>query len=337
MSACEDQSSGQSRPTRLNVTSVITVVVESRLVVDEIQALGTARANESIEIRPRVASLIQRIDFEEGEFVKKGDLLIELENSEIAAGLALAEAQLAESKSIYARSQSLASSQAISASNLDQLFAQVKINEAQVQAARARLSNTRIAAPFSGVVGLRRVSPGNFVNTQTVITTLDDVRKIKLDFSVPETFLNAVERGMRILGRSVVYPGKVFEGTVTSIDTRLDTVSRAVQVRATIPNEDGMLKPGMFMTVDLQRDDGEAIVAPEQALVPEGSMQFVFVVKGDIVEKRAVEIGRRIPGLVVINSGLSVGERIVSEGTSKIRDGSTIRELGNREASSADL
>ena len=347
MSACEDQSSRQSRPIRPNVATVITVEIESRLVVDEIQALGTARANESIEIRPRVASLIQRIDFEEGEFVKKGDLLVELENSEIAAGLALAEAELAESKSIYVRSQSLASSQAISASNLDQLIAQVKINEAQVQAARARLSNTRIAAPFSGVVGLRRVSPGSFVNSQTVITTLDDVRKIKLDFSVPETFLNAVEDGMRILGRSVVYPGKVFEGTVTSIDTRLDTVSRAVQVRATIPNEDGLLKPGMFMTVDLQRDDGEVIVAPEQALVPEGSMQFVYVVNGDIVEKRVVEIGRRTPGLVVINGGLSVGDRIVSEGTSKIRDGATIldvgsvdagnRESGNKKVGNADL
>ena len=125
MSACEDQSSRQSRPIHPNVATVITVEIESRLVVDEIQALGTARANESIEIRPRVASLIQRIDFEEGEFVKKGDLLVELENSEIAAGLALAEAELAESKSIYVRSQSLASSQAISASNLDQLIAQV--------------------------------------------------------------------------------------------------------------------------------------------------------------------------------------------------------------------
>jgi len=303
---------------------VVTAQVELRPMVDEIEALGTARANESIEIQPRVASLIDHIDFEEGQMVKKGDLLVELENNEIVAGLAVAEASLSESRSIYQRSKSLATSQAISASNLEQLLAQVQVDKAQVEAARARLANTLILAPFDGRVGLRRVSPGSFVNTSTVITTLDDVSRIKLDFSVPETFLTVVKEGMDIIAHSLVYPDREFLGTVSSVDTRLDPVSRSVQVRALIPNTEGMLKPGMFLTVDLQRDRGDVLVAPEQAIVPEGTRQFVYVVKDGKVEKRPVILGRRVPGFVTIEAGLEAGEEIVTEGTHKIRDGSGV-------------
>ena len=328
-SACSDEPAGNARggwgggaPTQ-----VVTSTIEMQNLVDEIQALGTANAYESVEIRSRIPSLVDSVAFEEGQLVTKGELLVELESKEIVAGLALAEASLSESRSLYERNQSLSASQAISASNLDQLLAEVKVNEAQVEAARARLANSRIMAPFSGRVGLRRVSPGSFVNNTTVITTLDDVSQIKLDFSVPETFLTVVEDGMTIFAESVVYPGRVFEGRVASIDTRLDPVSRAVQVRAVIPNDDGAIKPGMFMTVDLQRNRGDVLVAPEQAIVPEGSVQYVFVVNDGVAEKRAVTLGRRIPGFVVISDGLAAGEIVVTEGTGKIREGSAVESL----------
>jgi len=316
-------------------TAVITSTVEMQSLVDEIQALGTANANESVEIRSRIPSLVDRVDFEEGEIVNKGHLLVELESKEIVAGLALAEASLSEAVTLYNRNKSLSATQAISASNLDQLLAEVKVNEAQVEAANARLANSRILAPFSGRVGLRRVSPGSFVNNATVITTLDDVSTIKLDFSVPETFVTVVKDGMTIHARSVVYPDRVFEGVVASIDTRLDPVSRAVQVRAIIPNDDGAIKPGMFMTVDLQRNRGDVLVAPEQAIVPEGSVQYVFVVNEGIVEKRAVVLGRRIPGYVVISEGLSAGDVVVTEGTGKIRDGSAVESLDSAAATTS--
>ncbi len=322
--ACGEEPPASSRGGWGAAAKVVTAEVELRPMVDEIEALGTARANESIELQPRVASLIDRVIFEEGQTVRKGDLLVELENKEILAGLAVAEAALSESRSIYQRSKSLATSQAISASSLEQLLAQVQVDEAQVEAARARLANTRILAPFDGRVGLRRVSPGSFVNTSTVITTLDDVSKIKLDFSVPETFLTAVREGMDIVAHSLVYPDREFLGTVSSVDTRLDPVSRSVQARAVIPNSDGILKPGMFLTVDLQRDRGNVLVAPEQAIVPEGTRQFVYVVKDGKAEKRGVVLGRRVPGFVTIESGLEAGEEIVTEGTHKIRDGSGV-------------
>ena len=208
----------------------------------------------------------------------------------------------------------------------------MKVDEAQVEAARARLANTRIRAPFAGRVGLRRVSPGSFVDTSTVITTLDDVSLIKLDFSVPETFLTVVDEGMSILAQSIVFPDRVFEGAVLSIDTRLDPISRAVQVRAILPNDDGALKPGMFLTVDLQRDQGEVLVAPEQSIVPEGTRQYVFVVKDGVAEKRAVTIGRRIPGFVVISDGLNAGEAVITEGTGKVRDGGPVELIGQATA-----
>jgi membrane fusion protein, multidrug efflux system len=318
------------------VTDAATVVVTQRVelqpMVDKIEALGTATANESVEIRPRIASLVEEIAFADGQKVKKGDLLIQLEDDETVAGLALAQASLSESRSLYNRSKSLADTKAISASTLEQLLAQVKVNEAQVEAAKARLDNTSIRAPFDGRIGLRRVSPGSFVDTTTVITTLDDVSRIKLDFSVPETFLTVLSVGMNIAAHSPVYPGRVFAGNVASIDTRLDPVTRAIQVRAIIPNPDDALKPGMFLSVDLQRDRGKVLVAPEQAIVPEGEKQYVFVVNNGVAEKRVVELGRRIPGFVAIENGLTEGEAVITEGTNKVRDGLKVSTPGGASA-----
>jgi len=324
--ACEQEQAGGPGP-RDRTAIVVTERVELQAMIDEIQALGTANANESIDIQSRISSVVERIVFREGQLVATGDLLVELENDEIDAGLAVAEAALSESRSLYNRSQNLAESQAISASGLEQLLAQVQVHEAQVVAARARLDNTVIRAPFSGRIGLRRVSPGSFVNTSTIITTLDDVSKIKLDFSVPETFLTVLSEGMNIVAHSLVYPDQEFLGIVQSIDTRLDPISRSVRVRAIIPNPDAALKPGMFLTVDLQRDRGDVLLAPEQAIVPEGSAQFVYVVLDGIVEKRTVILGRRIPGFVVIDEGLNAGDTVVTEGTHKLRDGTAIKVI----------
>jgi membrane fusion protein (multidrug efflux system) len=334
LSACGEEPQNRPAGGWGGAAKVVTERIELQPLVDEIEALGTAKANESIEIRPRISSLVTRILFEEGQYVEEGDLLVELENSEILAGLALAEASLSESRSLYNRSKELESTQAISASNLETLLAQVKVDEANVEAARAKLRNTRVRAPFSGRLGLRNVSPGSFVDSDTVITTLDDVSVIKLDFSVPEAFVNVVREDMSIVAQSLVFPDMEFGGTVASIDTRLDPVSRAIAVRAVIPNDDGRLKPGMFMTVDLQRDRGDVLLAPEQAIVPEGTRQFVYVVADGIAERRQVRLGRRIPGYVVVSEGLAAGDTVVTEGTHKVRDGSQVESFDANVAAS---
>lgn len=309
---------------------VVATALQKEVLVDEIQALGTAGANESVAIKPRVASIVTRIAFEEGQHVNEGDLLVELENSEIRAGLAVAEAALSESRGLYNRSLTLASTQAISASNLEQLQASMQVNLAQVAAAKARLANTSIRAPFKGRIGLRRVSPGSFVDSSSIITTLDDTEIIKLDFSIPEAFLSVVAEGMNIVATSLVYPDQPFAGRVASIDTRLDPVARSVQVRATLPNPDGLLKPGMFLTVNLQRDRGAVLLAPEAAIVPERGLQYVYLVVDGKARLQEVTLGRRAPGWVEIVAGASEGDLLIVEGTHKVRDGTTVDVVAER-------
>lgn len=332
LAACEKEQDVAAYSSFGGAVKVVTQQVQLQHIVDEIEALGTARANESVEIQPRISSLIEKIAFKEGQFIAAGTILVQLEDNEIVAGLAVAKASLSESQSLYNRSKSLADTQAISASNLEELLAQVRVDEAQVEAAKARLEHTIIRAPFAGRVGLRRVSPGSFVSNSTVITTLDDVSKIKLDFSVPEAFLMVLSEGMSISAQSLVYPDREFNGTVASIDTRLDPISRAVLVRAIIPNSDELLKPGMFMSVALKRDRGELVVAPEEAIVPEGNSQYVFVVTDGVAQKRLVQLGRRIPGFVAIDAGLAPGESVITEGTHKVRDGTQVEVSGQKTA-----
>jgi membrane fusion protein, multidrug efflux system len=165
------------------------------------------------------------------------------------------------------------------------------------------------------------VSPG------TVITTLDDSSVIKLDFSVPEVFLATLQEGLEISARTSAYPETEFKGKVSSIDSRLDPVSRAIVVRARIDNKDGRLKPGMFMTVKLIRSDVPALMLPEEALVPEGERKFVFAVRDGKAVRIEVQTGRRRPGEVEITSGLEDGDVIVTEGTQKIRDGAPVKAM----------
>ena len=332
---CGDGRDAAGREPQQDSVKVVARIVEPQRLVDEVQALGTARANESVEIKPRVSSIVTRVAFEEGQLVESGDLLVELENSEIRAGLAVAEAALSESRSAYRRSDSLSGTAAISAASLEQLRAAMQVDEAEVEAAKARLENTVIRAPFSGRIGLRRISPGSFVDTSTIITTLDDTETIKLDFTIPETFLTVVRSGMNIVARSLVYPDQAFAGEVSSIDTRLDPVARSVQVRAMLPNPEGLLKPGMFLTVDLQRDRGDVLVAPEEAIVPERDEQYVFAVIDGKAVKRRVTLGRRIPGKVEIIEGIAAGEVVITEGTHKVQDGADVEVVRRHAADGA--
>jgi membrane fusion protein (multidrug efflux system) len=294
-----------------------------------VEALGTAKANESVEIRPQVSQPIRAIHFEEGQRVEAGQILVELDNAEARADVAVARANLIDMENKFRRARDLYESRSVSASELDQRRAQRDAARAELNAAEARLSDSDVRAPFAGRVGLRYVSLGSLVTPQTIITTLDDTDTIKLDFDVPETWLARLARGLPVEARSAAWPDEGFRGLVASIDTRVDPVSRTVTVRALIPNEAEHLRPGMFLTVTLLREDVVALVVPEQAIVPEQSQQFVFVV-GDAqrIEKREVRTGRRRPGQVEILAGLAEGERVVAEGTQKARAGKTVEVVG---------
>jgi membrane fusion protein (multidrug efflux system) len=252
-------------------------------------------------------------------------MLVELDGVQARADLAVAEAVLAESRSQYQRSRELYSTKVLSDSQIEQIESTFKANEARVASARSRVSDTVIRAPFDGRTGLRRISVGSLISPGTVITTLDDTSTIKLDFTIPETFLAVVTPGLEITAGSVAYPEARFDGRVASVDSRVDPATRSVTVRAVLPNPEGLLKPGMFLTVRLSRGAIDALLVPEHALVPEQGDVFVFVVNDGSAEKRRVRIGERRVGDVQVVEGLVAGELVVTEGTQKLRDGAPVR------------
>ena len=320
-------------PTSTPAIPVVAAIVESREISDRIEAIGTARANESIEVTARVSNTVTRIGFTEGAVVEKGQVLVELESSEARARLEAARADLVEIRSQLQRTEELIRSKAVSQSQLDQQRAQVQAAEARLNAAESVLRDHTLRAPFAGRVGLRRVSVGALVSPGDVVTTLDDISQMKLDFAVPESYLAALEAGLPINASSAAYPGETFQGKVQTIGSRIDPVTRTVTVRASISNEEGRLRPGMFMTVALEKNPRDGGVVPEIALVPEGQHKYVFLLQGDEAIQREVEIGTRLPGYVEIVSGLDAGEEIVVEGTQSLRHGSTVRRV---EAPSGD-
>jgi len=314
---------------------VVTARVENVPLAIQIEALGTARASEAVNITSKIANTITAVRFTEGQRVQRGDVLVELDAAQARADLAAAEAALKESESTFKRSRDLYARQALSESQLEQIEATFSGNKARVAAARARVADAVIQAPFSGRVGLRQVSVGSLINPGTTITTLDDTSVMKLDFAVPETFVAVVEPGLPVAATSVAYPGRSFEGKVVSVDSRVDPVSRSVTVRAEIPNQEGLLKPGMFLAVRLSRPPTPALVVPESALVPERGSVFVFVVQDGVATRRQVTVGRREPGRVELVSGVVEGDRVVVQGTQKFRGGSLVTEVGKPQAGPA--
>ena len=318
-------SGGQGVGARNNAPATVMIApVRSERLSQKLEALGNARANESVDVSSKTSNVVTAIRFRDGEFVKRGQVLVQLDDAQTRADVATAQAVLTESESQYNRSRELLNTQALSKSSFDQLEGTVKANRARLSAANARLEDTVIRAPFSGRVGLRRVSVGTLISPGAVITTLDDTSVIKLDFAVPEMLLATLREGLSVRATAPAFPGRSFVGKVASIDSRVDVNTRSVIVRALLANEDGALKSGMFLNVSLAKDERPALLIPEEALTPEGERQYVFIVADGRVKRREVRVGGRSPGTVEILAGLNAGERVVVEGTQKIRDGAAV-------------
>jgi len=211
---------------------------------------------------------------------------------------------------------------------IDVARARVDAARARLEAIRSRVSDRSITAPFSGVVGFRRISVGALLTPGTVIAELDAIDPLKLDFTLPELFLAQIAVGDTISGRSVAWPGLEFDGEVTQIGSRVDPVSRAVQVRALLDNRQRRLRPGMLINVTLEIAEEPGIVVPEQALLQVGDRSAVYVVDDGAIARRAeVTLGRRLPGQVVLRDGVEPGERVVVTGQLLLRPGSAVREV----------
>lgn len=306
---------------------VTTTTVSSAPWNDAIEALGTAQANESVTLTAKVTETVDRVNFDDGDLASTGQVLVDLSGRAEVAQLEEEHAAYKEAQKQLERQSELVKQGTIARSQMDTQVAARDAARARMDAIRARLSDRVITAPFDGVLGFRRVSPGTLVTPGTEIATLDDISVIKLDFPIPETFLGNVAPGQKVEASSAAWPEARFEGTVRAIDSRVDPVTRAVTVRAEIPNPEARLRPGMLLTVRLLRPERQALVIPEIALLQVGAKSFVYRVGADdTVEQVAVKTGARRRGEVEIVEGLADGERIVVEGTIKLRPGTPIAE-----------
>lgn len=303
-------------------------VTETKLatIEDRIEALGTLRANESVELTASVTETVTAINFDDGDRVKADQVLVQMTNNEEQAQLREARVTVDEAKRQYERIKSLRAQKSASESQLDEQQRVWEANRARLAAIESRLADRLIRAPFAGVVGLRNVSIGALVEPGDVITTLDDDSVMKLDFSIPAVYLAVLEPGIPVTAITRAWQGQRFEGRVKSIDSRVDPVTRTVIVRALLSNPDHALRPGMLMQVELSGQQRESIVIPEECLVAQGLKQFVFVVKpaDNTVERREISIGARRPGEVEVIKGLAANELVVTDGTLKLRAGAKV-------------
>lgn len=327
--AASPQGGGQRPAGGQELTRVVAGQVQTARFSDAIQVTGTAQAKESIEISPKVTDVIAAIRFDSGQRVARGAVLVEISAVEQRAALAEAEAQEAVARRELERFQELFDRGFAPRSRLDLAQAGFDRAVAQVDANTARLADRTIRAPFAGVVGLRNASPGQLARPGDVLGTLDDVSTIKLDFDVPETQLQRLQTGVDLIARSAAYPDRQFPGRIEFIDSRVSEATRTVRVRALLPNREGLLRPGMLLSVQVDANPREALAVPETAtvLTDEGTTVFKLTEREGqmVVSPVRVRVGQRLGGMVEVLDGLSAGDRFVAEGIQRVRPGQPVR------------
>ena len=321
----DDSSGGQSRGRGARTIPVVVAQPSEHEFVDRIEALGTVVSNESIVVSAQVTDTVSRVAFEDGQVVTKGDILVELTSREESAQLDAVRASLGEAERQYERALEMRRNGTVSEAQLDQQTTVRDEARARLEELRARMRDRLIRAPFSGVLGMRSVSPGTLLQPGDMITTLDDIDVMKIDFAVPERFLSVLSPGLIVNATTAAYPDRAFEGTVRTIDTRVDPETRSVRVRADLPNPDHSLRPGMLVAIELTANRQTRLSIPEEAIVPIGTRRFVFVVNTDTrTDRIELTTGRRENGLVEVVAGLEGDERVVIEGGSMVSPGSAI-------------
>lgn len=296
----------------------VTVVEVSRQSFrDRIPALGTLQAWESIDISSSVSQIIESLNFEDGERVEKGRVLATLRQDAERAALRELRARLEDARREVRRLENLARKNQVAQTELDTAETEVQVLQHQISEVQARIADRTIVAPFSGVLGLREVSEGALVSAGQRLTTLDDISRMRLQFTVPARYLGVLQPGMTVIARSTAFSDE-FVGELTAVGSRVDPVARAISARAEIPNEDGRLRPGLLMELELAGEERDVIMVPEESLQSRAERHFVWVVEGDEARRTEVSIVDRVPGWVVVDSGVEVGESIVRDGVVRL-------------------
>jgi len=292
-------------------------------------AVGSLRSNESVVLRPETAGRIASIGFRDGVAVSKGVVLISLDAATQAAELDQAKANLELARANQQRTRDLFEKKFISRQALDNTDAALKVQEALVALAEAKLAKMSIRAPFSGVVGIRNISVGDYVKEAQELINLEDISRLKIDFRMPEIYLSQLKPGLKLEVSSDDLPGQRFEALLDALNPLLDAGGRAISCRALLEHAGAQLRPGMFVRVRLILDrHSKALLIPEQALVPDSQAPYVFRVTDGKAVRTPVKTGLRRNAQVEIVEGLHDGDEIVTAGQLKLRDGAPVRLLG---------
>jgi membrane fusion protein (multidrug efflux system) len=322
-----------AKPSGLPVKAV---TVRIGKVSDEVTAVGTLLADESVIIRSEIDGRIVGLNFQEGQAVAAGTRLVTLDNSEYEAQSAAVRADLKTEEQRLARTRELHQQNFISKDALDVQLGNVDRLKARLAEADSRVAKTQIRAPFSGTVGLRMVSPGAYVKAGEDIVRLESIGSIKADFRIPELFMSKIHTGQDVVLRLDAYPGEEFAGRVYAVEPVVDDRTRTVLMRARIPNKSNKLKPGMFVRVAVTlANRPNAIIVPEQSIWPQGRDTFVFRVIDGKAALTKIEIGNRQPGQVEVMSGLAPNDVVVTEGQIKLRDGAPVMVMPEPPAAAA--
>ena len=322
----KSKSKPAATPTALMVKAA---PARSATLANEISAVGTLVANESVMIRPEVAGRVAAIHFNEGQPIAAGAPLLSLDAAEVRAQLDASRADERLSEQRSERSSELFKKNFISQQALDDAREAWRKTTARRQEDEARMAKTELRAPFAGIVGLRQVSAGAYLRAGDDIARLDKIDVMKLDFRVPETYLGKITREQPVRVRVDAYADELFQGRVYAVETSVDEKTRTVMLRARVPNPGTRLKPGMFARVSLQLDSrGGVVVVPEQAINPRGDKYFLFKVvdgKADLVE---VKLGARRPGEVEITRGVAAGDIVITENQPMLQPGMPVTVVG---------
>lgn len=311
--------------------------VTSARLVDDVNAVGTLRSNESVVIRPEVSGRIVKLNFADGQQVRKGQLLIAFDSTVNQAEVQQARAELGIARANYERIADLAKQKFMSDRARDESLANVHVLEAKLALAQARLSKLEIRAPFSGIVGIRNVSVGDYVRDGTDLVNLEDISSVKVDFRVPERYADVIGKGQAIEVMVDALPGKPFHAKVDAVDPQVDSAGRSALLRGRIENPEGRLKPGMFARVRLILAEREnALLVPEESIVPQGGKMTVWkIVDGNAV-RTEVKTGLRRAAKVEITQGLNLNDIVVTAGQIRLsKDGTPVRIVQGPDAAPA--
>ncbi len=318
---------GPGGPPRPVGVEAAKVTVES--IAEEAVAAGSLRANESVTVRSEVAGRITQVGFTDGARVTRGTTLFALDASLSAAEVEQARAELALAKANFERTAELARRNFVSESAKDTAAANQKVLEAKLKLAEARLARSEIRAPFNGVMGLRNISPGDFVKDGADLALIEDISKMKVDVRLPERYFGRIKPGQPILLSFDSMPGKTFTATLKAVDAQVDANGRSLLLRGELANPGGALRTGMFARARvLLRENPQAMLIPEEAITPVGADVFVYRIDGGKAMRTKIQTGIRRDGKVEVTSGLQPGDQVVSAGQLRLpRDGMEVRVI----------